>query len=165
MRTPRNATFTRRARRSVIALALLAVCPLFLAAPAAGVDFGLRGGVYTDQSDPFAGVELLAQIGSSRWYFNPNAEYVFVEYGDLVTANADVHYDFVVGEPVYIWAGAGLALIFRDRPPRRDDTDAGVNLLAGVGFKPRGSSVRPYIQGKLILADETEGVIAFGIRF
>jgi len=144
MRTPRNATFTRRARRSVIALALLAVCPLFLAAPAAGVDFGLRGGVYTDQSDPFAGVELLAQIGSSRWYFNPNAEYVFVEYGDLVTANA---------------------LIFRDRPPRRDDTDAGVNLLAGVGFKPRGSSVRPYIQGKLILADETEGVIAFGIRF
>lgn len=151
----------------LVMTALLALGLLAPATPATadGFDFGLRGGVYTDPSDAFVGLELLTRIGQSRWFFNPNGEFVFVENGDLVTVNADVHYDFRVDEPVYVWAGGGLALIFRDRPRRDGETDAGVNLLAGVGFKPRDTRIRPYVQGKLILSDETEGVIAFGIRF
>ena len=70
------------------------------------------------------------------------------------------------------WAGAGPAIIFRDfddegRRGRRDDddgeTDFGANLLAGVGMV-RGP-VRPYGQVKVILSDETEAVLAFGVRF
>lgn len=165
MRKLTNKTHTRRVGESLAVMAVLAVSLSLVAAPAGAVDFGLRGGLYTDRSDPFAGVELLAQLGHSRWYLNPNAEYVFVDNGDLVTLNADIHYDFVVGEAFYLWGGGGVAVIFRDRPRRDNETDVGANLIGGIGFKPRGSSIRPYIQGKVIFADESEGVIAFGIRF
>lgn len=144
-----------------------AVVLALAAGPAAAQwDFGIRGGVYTDESDPFVGIELLTRIGASQWYFNPNLEVVFPERGDLLTANFDFHYDVPVEAPIYVWFGGGPAIIYRDpdRPNRDDETDAGLNLLAGVGFL-KGRPVRPYIQGKLILADESEGVLAFGVRF
>jgi hypothetical protein len=40
----------------------------------------------------------------------------------------------------------------------------GLNLLAGVGFWPR-QTVRPYVQGKVILSNNTEAVLGFGVRF
>lgn len=158
---------TRSARRLRLWPALLTLALLFSAVPAAaeGFDFGLRGGVYTDESDAFVGVELLTRLGRSPWFFNPNFEYVFVDNGDLSTLSFDFHYDFRVQGPVYLWAGGGPALVFR-QPDRRDnETDGAFNLLAGIGFKLRGSAIRPYIQGKVILSDETESAIAFGVRF
>lgn len=140
------------------------------AAPASAVDFGVRGGVYDDADSAFVGGELLFQI-SPRWYFNPNLEYVFVDDGDLFTLNGDFHYDFDTSGNVAVWAGGGPAVLLidddDDRGRRRDDddgdTDFGANLLAGVGMK--SGAVRPYLQGKVILADETEAVLAVGIRF
>lgn len=151
----------------------LALASLFLCAPTparAEVDFGVRGGIYNDADAGFIGGELLTGITRS-WFFNPNVEYVFVDAGDLATLNLDVHYDFRTGSPFDLWAGGGPAVIFQDREFRRgnrivrdDDTEIGLNVLGGIGFA-RGSSVRPYIQGKLILADETEASLAFGLRF
>jgi hypothetical protein len=154
-------------RTVTVALLAAAVALAFPAAPASAVDFGLRAGVYDDAGEAFVGGELLFQL-SPRWYFNPNLEYVFVDNGDLVTINGDVHYDFPVDFNGYVWAGGGLALISDDREfPRRrrddDDTDVGANLLAGVGWRANG--MVPYLQGKLILADETEAVFGFGLRF
>jgi hypothetical protein len=68
--------------------------------------------------------------------------------------------------------GGGPAVIFSgfDAPAgcrRCDDdnqTDLGLNLLAGVGFWKR-QAIRPYIQGKVTLSDNTEASIAFGLRF
>jgi hypothetical protein len=131
-------------------------------------DFGIRGGVYTDDSDPFVGVELLTRMGATEWFFNPNVEVVFPDRGDLITLNADFHYDLPVDAPVYVWVGGGPAIIFRDsdRGPGDDDdeTDIGLNLLAGVGFL-KGQAVRPYVQGKVVISDESEAVLAFGVRF
>ncbi len=155
-------------QRTLTIAALAAALALALPAdPASAVDFGLRAGVYDDADEVFVGGELLFQL-APRWFFNPNLEYVFVDDGDLITVNGDVHYDFPVDFNGYVWAGAGLAVISDDRPrpPRRrddDDTDVGVNLLAGVGWRANG--LVPYIQGKVILADETEAVLAFGLRF
>ena len=151
---------------------LLTVLGALLLAPqaAAQVDFGVRGGVYTDEEDPFAGVELLGRFDGTRWYYNPNVEVVFVDNGDLITANADFHYDLPADTPFDVWLGGGGALIFRDRDtPRfgRDDdseTDGGINLLGGLGFN-RGGDIRPYIQGKLLLSDDSQAVVAFGLRF
>lgn len=156
-----------RGRRPLLLAALLtAFFPVLVALPAQADDFdlGLRGGVYTDQSDAFVGAEVLTRIGSTRWFFNPNAEFVFVDRGDLITVNADLHYDLPVDAPVYVWLGGGPALVLRDHPRGRDENDVGLNLLAGVGFL-KGHAVRPYVQGKLLLADESEAVLAFGIRF
>jgi hypothetical protein len=152
----------------------LAVAMFFLAlVPTQGraVDFGVRGGLYSDAEAGFVGVELLTPI-TRQWFFNPNFEYVFVDDGDLYTGNLDVHYDFDTGNPFYLWAGAGAAIIRSefDPPPscRFCDSDAqtdfGLNLLGGIGFG-KGQALRPYVQGKVILSDETEASIAVGLRF
>ena len=129
------------------------------------------GGVYTDVEEGFVGGEILGRIGDTRWFYNPNVEVVFVDPGDLVTANADFHYDLAIAEPVDVWVGGGPALLLRDRGdgPRlrdrdEDETDLGLNALAGVGFN-RGGASRSYIQGKVLFSDETEAALAFGLRF
>ncbi len=156
-------------RRDSLMLAIPVLLACWLAAgPAEAADFGVRAGTYTDAGEAFVGGEVLIEL-SSPWFFNPNVEYVFIDDGDLITVNGDFHYDFDVEGPVYVWAGAGAALIFRDddrpRPGDDDDgdTELGVNLLAGVGW--RTPSVVPYIQGKVILSDDSEAALAFGVRF
>ena len=129
-------------------------------------DFGLRGGYYTDAEELFLGLELLTQVSDTVWWFNPNVEFVFVDPGDLWTLNLDFHYDFDTRDrDTYIWAGGGPAIVFSDRGGRFDDdeTDAGLNLLAGLGWQLE--SIVPYIQGKILLSDDSEAVLALGVRF
>ena len=154
-------------------LFLLACAPLALVlsptpAAAQGWDFGVRTGYYTDVEEFFLGVEALHQIRSSRWMFNPNVEYVFVDNGDLWSLSADVHYDFDLDlDKIDVWAGGGPTVLFRDfeRGPfdDRDDNDFGLNLIAGAGVKEGG--IRPYGQVKVILADDTEVALQVGLRF
>jgi hypothetical protein len=143
-----------------VALVLLA-----LPAPASAGDtkFGVRGGYYTDIGEPFLGAEVLVPV-ARRIYFNPNFEYVFVEDLNYWTLNGDFHYDFPTHRPYYVWAGAGVGLLRVD-PPGADnsDTDVGLNLLAGVGFKT--GSVVPYFQAKVILKNGSEFALGFGVRF
>jgi len=154
-----------RTKWLIPALAIAAALSL-AAAPAwaDGIDVGVRGGYYSDAEAGFAGVDLLTSISRS-WYFNPNFEYVFVDSGDAYSLNGDVHYDLSAGSAHYVWLGGGPALIVRDDDRRFGDrkTDVGLDLLAGLGWK--GSSAVPYVQGKVVLADNTEAVLAFGVRF
>ncbi len=157
----------RHALKALCVALPLALAFLLIAAPAEAVDFGVRAGVYTDQSDGFVGGELLFPI-TPQWYFNPNVEWVFVDDGDLFTVNGDFHYDFSVDFDGFVWAGAGAALIVADddRTRRRDDdaeTDVGLNLLGGVGWQVEGFT--PYVQGKVIVSDDSEAVVAVGLRF
>jgi hypothetical protein len=162
-------------RERLTCLTLAAACGLLLLAPArpahaAEIDFGLRAGIYSDADGGFVGAEALTSIGR-RWFFNPNAELVFVDDGSLWSLNADAHYDLPTSANLAVWVGGGPALIFRevDRPrgcPRCeeiDETDVGLNLLAGIGTK-RGA-MRPYAQAKVVLSDDTEAVLGVGLRF
>lgn len=150
---------------TVGSLAVLTLAAMGTSPALAQVDFGVRGGVYTDIEEPFVGVELLTRVGDSSWFFNPNVEFVLVDDGDLVTANFDFHYDLPVQAPIYVWLGGGPAVVFKDPPGRRSDseTDAGFNFLGGVGW-----NVEPlilYVQGKILVSDDSEAVAAFGVRF
>lgn len=138
--------------RIVLALALVAFA---LPAMAADIDWGVRGGAYLDPTDPFLGVEALMPI-SGNFFFNPNIEHVFAD-DSFTTVNADVHYDFGQKGEHFIWAGAGVAVLLDN------DTDVAPNLLFGVG-RTWGSLI-PYAQAKVILDDDTIGVIGGGIRF
>jgi hypothetical protein len=132
-------------------------------ASADGIDVGIRGGFYTDVDEPFLGVELLLGVTHSI-YFNPNVEYVFVEGGSYLTVNGDFHYDLVHNEPYYFWLGAGLGLARIDpEGPDNSDSELVGNFLAGVGFRAGGAV--PYVQGKIIVKDDTAASIAVGIRF
>jgi hypothetical protein len=146
-----------------LALALALVLPA-VAAGQSGVDGDLRVGVYTDASETFVGGGILTRLGGSQWFFNPNLEYVLIDNGDLITLNADFHQDLAARGEADFWLGAGLALIERENRAGADSSDLGANLLGGVGFL-RSRPIRPFLQAKLLLADDTEGVIAFGIRF
>lgn len=147
----------------IVVLALTFVLPGDAAAE--GIDGDLRVGVYTDASEAFAGGGVLVRLSEgSRWFFNPNLEYVFVDRGDLLTLNADFHYALASESSADFWLGAGAALVIRDNDRGNDQTDFGVNLFGGVGFL-RDSAVRPFLQAKLLLSDDTEGVVAFGVRF
>jgi hypothetical protein len=158
----------RFAAALAVALGVLCLVP----APAvADIDPGVRAGFYSNQADgAFVGIELLTEI-TGQWFFNPNLEYVFVDDGSLWTLNADAHYDLDTRSPWAVWVGGGAAVIFTEIDPPRgcrrceaeDDTEVGLNLLAGAGAK-RGA-IRPYIQGKFVLSDDTAAAIAFGLRF
>ena len=142
---------------------LLLLLPAGSAGAQSGLDLDLRAGVYSDTSESFVGAGFLGQVGNTRWFYNPNLEWVFVDRGDLFTVNVDFHYDVTSRGETDFWVGGGPAVIVR-KPERRDgETDFGINLLAGIGFLSR-HEVRPYIQGKLLFSDDTEAVLAFGIR-
>ena len=151
-------------RKLSTAFLLVALALLAGSGPAAAdTKFGIRGGYYTDIGEPFVGVEVLTHIGN-RVYFNPNFEWIFVENANYFTLNGDFHYDFPVGRDVYVWAGAGLGWSSFDfEGEDNSDNDLVANLLAGAGVNAGG--VIPYVQLKLIVQDDTEFVVAVGLRF
>ena len=139
---------------------------ILAAAPAAraDVDVDVRAGIYTDGSNGFLGAGVLWDVGQrGRWFANPNLEYVLVDNGNFFTINGDVHYDFKADAPFAIWAGGGPAILFSDPEDGDSETDFGLNLLAGIGAKE--GSIRPFGQVKLIVADDSQLVFAFGLRF
>jgi len=152
-------------RFSKLLFAML-ISGLFLITVNAQADIkpGIRTGVYFDPTDAFIGGEVLVDITRS-WYFNPNVEYVFVDRADFWTFNFDVHYDLPT-DAVYFWVGGGLGIVHFDPEPVRfeDDTDLGLNLFTGIGFKT-GSRIVPYIQPKVFISDDSEFSLAFGVRF
>jgi hypothetical protein len=148
-------------------LGAAAVAALLLLAPApasAQTDFGVRGGAYLEDADPFVGLEVLTRMGSSDWFFNPNVEFVFADERDRISGNFDFHYDFRVTSDYYLWAGGGAAILYTDSDGGRDsETDAGLNLLGGIGW--RLSGMTPYAQLKVVVSDDSEVVAAVGVRF
>ncbi len=152
-------------RAASLAVALAGLLPL-MTTPAHAADFGLRGGVYAfkDGPDkPFAGAELLFHAGDGI-YFNPNAEYVFVDNGHYWTFNFDAHWDLPTHGTPYLWLGGGLGISLDDPDVGASETKAHANLLAGIGFRTH-SHVIPYIQVKYITGDSGAFVAAGGIRF
>ena len=143
---------------ATVVLALL----LASAAPAGSRDmFGVRTGFYTDVDEPFIGIEGLFGLGN-HVYLNPNFEYVFTEDPHYMTFNADFHYDFPTRSRAYVWAGAGLGVLYTNPEVGDSNTDVGLNLLFGVGLK---GHVVPYVQGKVIVSEDTAFVLGVGLRF
>jgi hypothetical protein len=144
--------------RSVVAIAAVFLALLILAPQAEAqrvTQWGVRGGVYFDETEPFIGAEALMPL-ARNWFFNPNIEHAFGDQ-NLTTLNADVHYDLPTRDRNFIWVGAGLAGLLGD------DSDLGLNVLVGYGL--RRGSVTPYVQLKGILSDNNQVVLGGGIRF
>ncbi len=125
---------------------------------------GVRGGVFLADGDPFVGGEVLVGIAED-WFFNPNVEVVFADRATKGLFNFDVHYDFARRDNAMFWVGGSLAVIYADPEGEgNSSTDAGANVLFGVGFRT-SSRVIPFVQAKILAADDSDFGIAFGIRF
>lgn len=130
------------------------------------IDFDLRGGYYADDAEgPFIGAGVLTGFGSTgQWFFNPNVEFAFGDNVDVITGNADFHYDLPTSSSLAFWVGGGPAVVHYDPDfGRGSETDFGVNAF--FGFGAREGSLRPYFQIKALVSDESELVIGGGIRF
>lgn len=146
-------------------VAALAAAGLLVSAPAMSdprSGLNLRAGAYFDEGDPLVGIDYQIPV-SPRWSVIPNAEYVFVEAGDLYTVNVDTRYELNPSARNQMWVGAGAGLIHRDNR-FVDDSDPAVNLLWGMDFN-NGESWTPFVSTKAILSDESEFAFNFGIRF
>lgn len=141
----------------ILAAAVVSLAALVAAPTAqAQVDWGARVGLVLDGTDPMIGVEAIMPL-TGDFFFNPNLEHVFGD-NDYTSVNADVHYDFDLRRvDRFLWIGAGAALLLAD------DTDFGANIFAGYGWDT--GRLIPYAQAKLLLADDTQGSIAVGLRF
>jgi hypothetical protein len=61
---------------------------------------------------------------------------------------------------------AGRVAVYVDPEGAADaTTDAGANILFGVGFSSPGRRWIPYIQAKILAADDSDFALGFGIRF
>lgn len=150
-----------------LAVTLLLSLAVLAARPAmAQIDFGVRAGIFG--SDPVLGGELLIPLEDAAWTLNPNIEVVFVDNGDLFVLNGDVLYELDTGADLDFWLGGGLAALFRDFDNRGrgddGDTDIGVNVLGRLAFG-QTRALRPFVQGKLVLADDSEASLVLGLRF
>lgn len=152
-------------RMKIIGLILFAALFSFVFFNEASAEIhpGVRLGGYFDSEAFFVGGEILAPI-AHQWFINPNVEFAFADNLNIITFNFDVHYDLPTST-VYTWVGGGPAVIVFDPEGNRDgETDFGLNLLFGVGFRTNGRII-PYIQPKVIISDDTEFALAFGVRF
>ena len=123
--------------------------------------FGVRGGFYMDQDEGFVGAHLLSPI-QRNWVIMPNFEYVFIETGSYFTINADLHYDFPSRSNTIFYLGGGLG-IGHFSYEGSNNTEVGLNLLTGVSFSRR--PVIPYIQAKVMIADDTQLILGGGLTF
>lgn len=165
-----------RARLMFMIVVLLTVMTVTAAATAQdqGVDFGLRTGYYAGTDGPFLGAEVVLPFVPNI-QINPNIEVAFGDNLNTWTLNADAFVEFPMQAPTKVWAGGGPAILFRDyswpsnpsgRPPhpKNDDVDLGMNAFAGVGWTADNGPMF-YLQGKIVLTSDIEGVFGFGIRF
>jgi hypothetical protein len=157
----------RDARPGVLCLTVLTHVFLFVP-PRPGesqVLVGGRAGAYTAQGDPFVGGEVLVGVEESL-FLNPNIDVVFADRASKAIFNFDLHYDFARRGAAFFWLGAGLAVIYVDPDGAPDaETDAGANILLGVGFRSPGRRWIPYIQAKILAASDSDFALGFGIRF
>jgi len=144
-----------------LAVVAVGLATLSTSTPAMADMFGVRAGYYTKAEKPFVGAELLVPLSHSV-FLDPNVEYVFTEGQTYMTFNADFHYDFPTHGSTYVWAGAGLAVLYSNTDGPGSSTDVGANFIFGLG---RRGPVVPYVQAKLIAKTDTEFVIGVGLRF
>ncbi len=124
-------------------------------------DLSLRAGAYTDADSVFIGIEYRTPV-EGRLSLAPNFELLFPDNGSYFSLNADLHYLFPAHGTLAGWLGGGLGIYARDEDEHGSHTSIGANLIGGLGLR---THLSPYAQLKIVLKDNTEVVLGFGIRF
>ncbi len=122
-------------------------------------------GVYSSDTDPLVGLELLAALGLGR-SFNPNLERAFGSSRDIVTANGDFHVDLSTTPGRSVWSGGESALVISSYHGgyRNNTSDPGFDLLAGAGVRT-ASGLVPQVHAQELPASDSQAVLGVATRF
>ena len=122
-------------------LLFLAVAPALFA-----LEFGVRGGRYSDINKNFVGAELVFPLGGGL-VLDPNIEYLLNTSGfDAGFGSVDLLYRFS-GAPVRPYIGGGIGQ-YRISGHGFSDNTTVWNAIAGIDF--RWSTLKPYGQIKYL---------------
>ena len=155
----------RTVSRACMTASLLTV--LVLAAGASPVSAqgraqaGVRIGANFDYDDVFLGGHLAAPI-SSRLDIYPSFDIYFPDSGSRFALSLDLRVRFPSTSDLQFYAGGGMNYLHRSEGDT-DHGDVGGDLLGG--FDARLGRVRPFVEGKILLHDDTSFQILAGLNF
>jgi hypothetical protein len=147
-----------------MAAALLILGTTAAPSMAAEARFGIHAGVWTDDGDPLVGGDVVLPLHEPHWTINPSLEYVAGNRVDRWILNGDALFDLDLDTKAEVWVGGGLAILFNDHDRGGSSTDLGLNLLAGAGLDT-SSGLLPYVQGKVVITDDSSFALVLGLRF
>ena len=110
------------------------------------------------------GVHAVLEQNGTRLHLDPNMHYWNVDGIRDVTPNMDVTYHFGAERRPTPYVGGGLGVHFlHDRRSDRDESDLGVNAIAGLRFPT--SAGRCFLEGRFTASDVNQVAVATGITF
>ncbi len=137
------------------------------------LSFGAHG-LYDFDAESFgigAQVRTGVNLGGFGLVLNPNVEYLFIDdIGGIdrthFRVNADLLYQIGASyvEVFQPYLGAGLGIQRTSADGDFDNTDVGLNLLAGANFGI-GAPVVPFVQAGLFIGDQSLVGVKVGILF
>ena len=155
-------------RSAVLAAALvLAGTCLCTEAHAERATLGPHLGFNLDLDDVFIGIESRIDLTNAGSHvilqLNPSFSYYFTDNIDLWTVALNLPFEFVIsGSKLRPFAAPGLVLLHWSNDGG-SDTDAGLNLLAGLLF--RLGAVDPFVQLRVAIADDSMADLMGGVLF
>ena len=124
------------------------------------VHLGPRVAYNFDLEDLAIGAQLSIPI-ATRLEFYPSFDYYFVDPGSAWGMNADLKYRFAGESLDWLYVGGGLNFTGVDNG--NDDTNVGLNLLAG--YETLRGSVHPFAEVKGTIGDGSFLQLAVGLNF
>lgn len=147
-------------RATLVTLALVAATASITRAQTHRFHIGPHVGYNFDVEEFFIGAQFSVPI-AYRAEFYPSFDYYFVgDEGSLWAVNADLKWRVAHDRPNWLYIGAGLNVSRFDNG--EDDTNLGLNLLAGV--EPLRGRIHPFAEGKLIISDNTGFQLQAGLN-
>lgn len=124
------------------------------------VHLGPRLAYNFDLEDFALGAQLSVPI-ATRLEFYPSFDYYFVDAGSAWGLNADLKYRFAGESLDWLYVGGGLNFTGYDNGS--DDTNVGLNLLAG--WETLRGNIHPFAEVKATLSDGSFLQLAVGLNF
>jgi len=150
-----------RYRIAVLTLALVPALGAAASAQTNKLHLGPQINYDFDFEDFGIGAQFSAPI-ARRLEFYPSFVWYFQDPGSLWNLNADLKYRVVGNQPHWLYVGGGLN-ITRFEAGTADDTDAGLNLMAGAeSLKGR---IHPFAEARLVLGHGSRFQLAAGLNF
>jgi hypothetical protein len=148
-------------RSAVVALALLPALSAVASAQTNRMHLGPQISYDFDYENFGIGAQFGAPLGR-RLEFYPSFVWYFQDPGSLWNLNADLKFRVAGNQPHWLYVGAGLN-ITRFDAGTADDTDAGLNLLAGV--ESLKGMIHPFAEARLVVGSGSRFQLAAGLNF